>query len=101
MSAVGPKQTSGSALHMSAFGGKADINARSRNVRFMTFALTCPPQQAHCTMLKKGGPYGTRHQYFSTCFGRSSCGDGLCRLGHFQKSFMTARALVVSSAFGE
>ena len=25
MSAIGPKQTSASALHMSAFGGKADI----------------------------------------------------------------------------
>jgi len=25
MSAIGPKQTSASALHMSAFGGKADM----------------------------------------------------------------------------
>jgi len=33
MSAIGPKQTSASALHMSAFGGKADMAYCSANVR--------------------------------------------------------------------
>ena len=32
MSAIGTKQTLASALHMSAFGGKADIAPASRNV---------------------------------------------------------------------
>jgi hypothetical protein len=32
MSAIGPKQTQASALHMSAFGGKADINIWGRYV---------------------------------------------------------------------
>jgi len=34
MSAFGPKQTSASALHMSAFGGKADMTYCDANVRF-------------------------------------------------------------------
>jgi hypothetical protein len=34
MSAYGPGQTSASALHMSAFGGKADRAIAMRNVRF-------------------------------------------------------------------
>jgi len=33
MSAYGPKQTSLVALHMSAFGGKADIDPRDDNIR--------------------------------------------------------------------
>src|SRR5215813_7221477 len=33
MSAFGPKRTSAGALHMSAFGGKADIGWRRVNVR--------------------------------------------------------------------
>ena len=32
MSAIGTKQTSPSALHMSAFGGKADMTIALRNV---------------------------------------------------------------------
>jgi hypothetical protein len=34
MSAIGPKQTSASAPHMSAFGGKADIIIYRRDIRF-------------------------------------------------------------------
>jgi len=34
MSPIGPKQTQASALHMSAFGGKADITFGSANIRF-------------------------------------------------------------------
>ena len=33
MSAIGTKQTWAGALHMSAFGGKADIAPASQNVR--------------------------------------------------------------------
>jgi hypothetical protein len=33
MSAIGPKQTCANAVHMSAFGGKADIALTGRNVR--------------------------------------------------------------------
>ena len=33
MSAIGTKQTSASELHMTAFGGKADIAPASQNVR--------------------------------------------------------------------
>ena len=33
MSAIGPKRTSLVALHMSAFGGKADMGAFARSVR--------------------------------------------------------------------
>jgi hypothetical protein len=34
MSAIGPKQTSASALHMSAFGCKADMTFCGAHVRF-------------------------------------------------------------------
>jgi len=34
VSAIGPKQTSAPALHMSAFGGKADMALDGQNVRF-------------------------------------------------------------------
>jgi len=34
MSALGPKRTSTTALHMSAFGGKADMTFCGANVRF-------------------------------------------------------------------
>jgi len=34
MSAIGPKRTSLVALHMSAFGGKADMTITLRNVCF-------------------------------------------------------------------
>jgi hypothetical protein len=34
MSAIGPKRTSPDALHVSAFGGKADMAYCSANVRF-------------------------------------------------------------------
>jgi hypothetical protein len=36
MSAIGPKQTSGSALQMSAFGGEADIEVKSFYIRVLT-----------------------------------------------------------------
>jgi hypothetical protein len=32
MSAIGPKQTSASALHMSAFGGKADMTVCGKSL---------------------------------------------------------------------
>jgi hypothetical protein len=34
MSAIGPKRTSLVAPHMSAFGGKADMEANAHNFRF-------------------------------------------------------------------
>src|SRR5262249_19606143 len=36
MSAIGPKRTSASALHMSAFGGKADMTFRGADVHYLT-----------------------------------------------------------------
>jgi hypothetical protein len=38
MSAIGPKQTWPRALHMSAFGGKADIAYCGANVRYWPLA---------------------------------------------------------------
>jgi hypothetical protein len=45
MSACGPKQTSGSALHMSAFGAKADM-AFLRNFAFAV-AIGCKADMAY------------------------------------------------------
>src|SRR5262245_17228914 len=42
MSAIGPKQTWASALHMSAFGGKADILQTYRHVCISAKADICP-----------------------------------------------------------
>ena len=47
MSAIGPKQTSASALHMSAFGGKADIAFCGANVRFWSKALLLTQSGRH------------------------------------------------------
>jgi hypothetical protein len=39
MSAIGPKRTWGSALHMSAFGGKADMEHSMLKCRVPSFSL--------------------------------------------------------------
>jgi hypothetical protein len=63
MSAIGPKQTWAGALHMSAFGGKADITVASRYDPDLLPVLAkvadysqyyAPSVVAHCDCLDKG-----------------------------------------------